>query len=161
MALENFLPSPGEKILHLPVHAGFYEEEPYLMMDKNQERCLKCAYCELEDFFWDGKRLCLLYRCRIYRDTIQKAAAKCPYHLKTNKPTGDMIRHPDHYTFRGREAIEAVRIMTGKSEGQAAYLEGCAVKYLYRYPRKNGKQDLDKAIECLAMLRKIEASSQK
>lgn len=51
--------------------------------------------------------------------------------------------------------------MTGKSEGQAAYLEGCAVKYLYRYPRKNGKQDLDKAIECLAMLRKIEASSQK
>ena len=131
------------------------------MMDKNQERCLKCAYCELEDFFWDGKRLCLLYRCRIYRDTIQKAAAKCPYHLKTNKPTGDMIRHPDHYTFRGREAIEAVRIMTGKSEGQAAYLEGCAVKYLYRYPRKNGKQDLYKAIECLAMLRKIEASSQK
>ena len=119
----------------------------------NTERCVKCDHCELEDFFWDGKRLCLLYRCRIYRDTIQKAAAKCPYHLKTNKPTGDMIRHPDHYTFRGREAIEAVRIMTGKSEGQAAYLEGCAVKYLYRYPRKNGKQDLDKAIQCIKMLR--------
>lgn len=65
----------------------------------------------------------------------------------------DMIKHPEHYTFRGREAIEAVQIMTGKSEGQAAYLEGCAVKYLYRYPRKNGKQDLDKAIQCIKMLR--------
>ena len=122
-------------------------------MNTEQERCVKCDYCDLEDFFWDGKRLCVLYRCRIYRDTIQKAAAKCPYHLKMKKPMGDLIRHPDHYTFRGREAIEAVRIMTGKSEGQAAYLEGCAVKYLYRYPRKNGKQDLDKAIQCIKMLR--------
>ena len=30
---------------------------------------------------------------------------------------------------------------------------GCAVKYLYRYPRKNGDQDLDKAIQCIKMLR--------
>ena len=122
-------------------------------MNTEQERCVKCNYCDLEDFFWDGKRLCFIYRCRIFRDTIQKAAVQCPFHFKTKKPTGDMIRHPDHYTFRGREAIEAVQIMTGKSEGQAAYLEGCAVKYLYCYPRKNGKQDLDKAIQCIKMLR--------
>ena len=77
------------------------------------------------------------------------------------KREGDMIKHPDHYTFRGVEAIEVVKIMTSTATGVEAYLLGCAVKYLYRYPRKNGKQDLDKAIECLAMLRKIEASSQK
>jgi len=122
-------------------------------MNTEQERCVKCDYCDLEDFFWDGKRLCFIYRCRIFRDTIQKAAVKCPYHLKTNKPTGDMIRHPDHYTFRGREAIEAVRIMDGEAESKDGYLMRAIIKLLYRYPRKNGKQDLDLAIECIKMLR--------
>lgn len=69
------------------------------------------------------------------------------------KREGDMIKHPDHYTFRGVEAIEVVKIMTSTATGVEAYLLGCAVKYLYRYPRKNGKQDLDKAIQCIKMLR--------
>ena len=69
------------------------------------------------------------------------------------KGEGDMIKHPDHYTFRGVEAIEVVKIMTSTATGVEAYLLGCAVKYLYRYPRKNGKQDLDKAIQCIKMLR--------
>lgn len=64
-----------------------------------------------------------------------------------------MIRHPDHYTFRGTEAIEAVKIMTATSTGVEAYLVGCAVKYLYRYPRKNGDMDLAKAEQCIHMLR--------
>lgn len=31
------------------------------MNQKNEEKCLKCDFCELEDFFWDGKRLCFMY----------------------------------------------------------------------------------------------------
>lgn len=69
------------------------------------------------------------------------------------KRGGDMIKHPDHYTFRGVEAIEVVKIMTATATGVEAYLLGCAVKYLYRYPRKNGKQDLEKAEQCIRMLR--------
>ena len=65
----------------------------------------------------------------------------------------DMIKHPDHYTFRGTEAIEAVKIMTATAIGVEAYLLGCAVKYLYRYPKKNGDQDLAKAEQCIHMLR--------
>lgn len=42
-------------------------------------------------------------------------------------------------------------------DGIKAYLIGCAAKYIYRYPKKNGLQDLDKAIECLKMLRNREA----
>lgn len=122
-------------------------------MNTEQERCVKCDYCDLEDFFWDGKRLCVLYRCRIYRDTIQKAAAKCPYHLKMKKPMGDLIRHPDQYTFRGREAIEAVRIMDGEAESKDGYLMRAIIKLLYRYPRRNRTHDLDLAIECIKMLR--------
>ena len=65
----------------------------------------------------------------------------------------DLIKKPLHYTFRGVEAIVAVDILTAKATGRVAYLIGCAVKYLYRYPMKNGAQDLDKAIQCLKMLR--------
>lgn len=77
-------------------------------------------------------------------DTIQ------PVNIQ-EKP--DMIKHPDHYTFRGTEAIEAVKILTATSTGVEAYLLGCIVKYLYRYPRKNGDQDLAKAEQCIHMLR--------
>lgn len=119
----------------------------------NTERCVKCDYCDLEDFFWDGKRLCLLYRCRIYRDTIQKAAAKCPYHLKANKPMEDMIRHPDHYTWKGVECIKLIEIMTRGMSGIEAYYMGNVIKYLFRYLKKNGAEDLDKAIQYTTMLR--------
>ncbi|WP_423781221.1 DUF3310 domain-containing protein [Acidaminococcus fermentans] len=64
-----------------------------------------------------------------------------------------MIKHPEHYIFRGIEAIEAVKILTATATGVEAYLLGCAVKYLYRYPRKNGDQDLAKAEQCIHMLR--------
>lgn len=70
----------------------------------------------------------------------------------------DLIHHPSHYAWRGGlECIEIARELCQGSDGIAAYLIGCATKYIYRYPRKNGLQDLDKAIECLTMLRDIEA----
>lgn len=69
--------------------------------------------------------------------------------------TSDMIHHPNHYTWRGTEAIDIVRAMTRGSEGVEAYLLGCTVKYMYRFPKKNGAQDLEKAVQCLKMLREI------
>lgn len=70
----------------------------------------------------------------------------------------DPVHHPSHYAWRGGlECIEIARELCRGSDGIAAYLIGCATKYIYRYPRKNGLQDLDKAIECLTMLRDIEA----
>lgn len=69
----------------------------------------------------------------------------------------DPVHHPSHYAWRGGpECIEIARELCQGSDGIVAYLIGCAVKYIYRYPRKNGLQDLDKAIECLTMLRDIE-----
>lgn len=70
----------------------------------------------------------------------------------------DPVHHPSHYAWRGGpECIEIARELCQGSDGIAAYLIGCTVKYIYRYPKKNGLQDLDKAIECLTMLRDIEA----
>lgn len=69
----------------------------------------------------------------------------------------DPVHHPSHYAWRGGlECIEIAKELCGGSDGIAAYLIGCAVKYIYRYPKKNGLQDLDKAIECLTMLRVFE-----
>ena len=80
-----------------------------------------------------------------------------PFKGKKSEPDeaeeNDAIKNPLHYTFRGTPAIKAVDILTAKATGRVAYLIGCTVKYLYRYPMKNGAQDLDKAIQCLKMLR--------
>lgn len=67
----------------------------------------------------------------------------------------DLIRHPNHYTWRGVEAIDIVKALTRGAGGLEAYLLGCSIKYMYRYPMKNGAQDLDKAIQCLKMLREF------
>lgn len=70
----------------------------------------------------------------------------------------DLIHRPSHYTWRGgMECVDIAQELCRGSEGIKSYLIGCAVKYIYRYLRKNGLQDLDKAIECLSMLRRIEA----
>lgn len=55
----------------------------------------------------------------------------------------DMVHHPDHYSWRGgMECMDIVAEMTRKSFGIVAYLIGCAIKYIYRYPRKGGLQDM-------------------
>lgn len=37
--------------------------------------------------------------------------------------------------------------------GHVPYLEGCATKYLVRHKRKNGKEDLEKALHYVAKIR--------
>ncbi|WP_432642832.1 DUF3310 domain-containing protein [Acidaminococcus sp.] len=64
----------------------------------------------------------------------------------------DVIHHPDHYTWRGRECVEHLREWLGPI-GYLAYLEGNVLKYLYRWPKKNGIQDLDKAIEYIRLMK--------
>lgn len=75
--------------------------------------------------------------------------------MTNNGMQGDMIQvdQPLYYTFRGISAIEAARIMAGESENKDGYLMRATIKLLYRYPRKNGAQDLEKAIQCIKMLR--------
>lgn len=88
----------------------------------------------------------------------RKVAAPPAVDEKPQELAADPVHHPNHYSWRGGlECIEIARELCQESDGIAAYLIGCATKYIYRYPAKNGLQDLDKAIECLTMLRNIEA----
>ena len=76
--------------------------------------------------------------------------------LKVEQFTGltlvkDSAVCPDYYKRDGLECYDVQRASMGLVKYQG-YLEGCAQKYLWRWEQKNGKQDLEKAIEYLAKL---------
>ena len=55
----------------------------------------------------------------------------------------DNVSHPDHYTAGDVECIDAIKSALGP-ELFAGYLWGNAIKYLWRWPRKNLDEDLEK-----------------
>lgn len=58
----------------------------------------------------------------------------------------DMVNHPPHYTSGSVECIEAIEAATNGLIGIEAYCTGNAIKYLWRWKLKGGKQDLEKAV---------------
>ena len=55
----------------------------------------------------------------------------------------DYVNHPDHYTSGDIECIDAIRSALGPVLF-FGYLWGTAIAYLWRFPRKNAGEDLDK-----------------
>lgn len=59
--------------------------------------------------------------------------------------TSDSVNHPAHYTQGGIECIDAVEAAVSDLSGIEAVCTGNAIKYLWRWKRKNGIEDLKKA----------------
>ena len=57
----------------------------------------------------------------------------------------DMVNHPSHYTRGGIECIDALEAATTGLTGIEAVCTANAIKYLWRWKSKGGKQDLEKA----------------
>lgn len=58
----------------------------------------------------------------------------------------DMVNHPPHYKSKsGLEAIDAIKAFTEDLTGVEAYDTGNILKYICRWKKKNGLQDLKKA----------------
>lgn len=55
------------------------------------------------------------------------------------------INHPAHYCQGGIECIEAIKAATIGLMGMEAVCTANAIKYLWRWKRKNGTEDLRKA----------------
>lgn len=53
--------------------------------------------------------------------------------------------NPNHYTYGRFECIEVLEDILQGVEGVEAFCIGNAIKYLWRYQRKNGTEDLEKA----------------
>lgn len=58
--------------------------------------------------------------------------------------TNDPVNHPAHYTQGEVECIDAIESALGR-RGYEDYCTGAAIKYLWRWRHKGGKQDLEKA----------------
>lgn len=64
-----------------------------------------------------------------------------------------MVSHPSHYkTKSGLEAIEVIDAFTEDLSGVEAYCTGQVLKYILRWPKKNGLQDLEKTMWYLTHL---------
>ena len=58
-----------------------------------------------------------------------------------------MVSHPSHYQSKnGIEVIDVIEAFTDDLEGIEAVCVGNAIKYLCRWNKKNGVQDLEKSI---------------
>lgn len=57
----------------------------------------------------------------------------------------DMVNHPPHYTQGGIECIDAINAACEGRPAYEGYLTGQVIKYIWRYPYKNGLEDLKKA----------------
>ncbi|MEF2965047.1 DUF3310 domain-containing protein [Paenibacillus sp. M1] len=57
----------------------------------------------------------------------------------------DNVNHPCHYTSGKVECIDAIEAATEGLNGFEAYTTGNILKYLWRWKRKNGTEDLKKA----------------
>ena len=56
------------------------------------------------------------------------------------------VINPNHYQRNGMECIDAIDAAVQNLSGPEAYATGSAIKYLWRWKEKGGKDDLKKAI---------------
>ena len=63
--------------------------------------------------------------------------------METNKV--DNVNHPAHYNMNGIEAIDVIEAFTADLNGMDAVDTANVIKYILRWPRKNGLEDLCKA----------------
>ena len=57
----------------------------------------------------------------------------------------DIVNQPPHYTQGKIECIEAITEATKDLTGIEAHCVACVIKYVWRFKRKNGVEDLKKA----------------
>jgi len=54
--------------------------------------------------------------------------------------------NPSHYQRDGMECIDAIKAAVQNLSGAEAFETGSAIKYLWRWKEKGGKDDLQKAV---------------
>lgn len=57
----------------------------------------------------------------------------------------ERVNHPEHYNAGDIECIDALEAAVCKLSGIEAFCTANAIKYLWRWKQKNGKEDLKKA----------------
>lgn len=86
-------------------------------------------------------------KCKDYRSINERQEEM---NMKDTEQKHDAVSNPSHYYKGGVECLDAIKAALGdKYEG---FLAGNVLKYVYRYPDKNGVEDCKKARYCLDKL---------
>ena len=132
----------------------------------NQEDCSCCLLDKFSDACnfnrWSDDKLAIAYD-HVYKNSEARLDGS---HLKDeevkmDENVHDMVNHPQHYTQGGIECIDALKAATVGKRGIEAVCVANVIKYLWRYEKKNGIEDIRKAkfyIERL--LKELEESQQ-
>lgn len=84
------------------------------------------------------------------RNAFQGQKGEAPDALKSSRSSEQAehgnVNHPAHYTAGGIECIDAIAAaLTCQTDPMHAWLTGQVLKYMWRWPLKNGLEDLKKA----------------
>lgn len=93
-----------------------------------------------------GPGKCIKYREEFMGENCKSERTELftDINLYKNKP--DMVNHPPHYkTKNGLETIEVIEAFTEDLTGIEAVDTANVLKYICRWKKKNGLQDLEKA----------------
>ena len=143
-------------------------DEMVRTLDKFCDDCHGCNICLLAKFSdgvmcdfheWSDDKLAIAYD-HVYKNSEARLDGS---HLKDAELNiePDMVNHPQHYTQGGIECIDALKAATVGKRGIEAVCVANVIKYLWRYEKKNGIEDIRKAkfyIERL--LKELEESQQ-
>ena len=104
------------------------------------------SFFEIEDDL--GDYLDIPKSDSIYDDSLYDYEVFDKYPLSDNisywKPTPDNVTSPSHYTNGNIETIDYLKDTLSKEQYEG-FCRGNVLKYLSRYPHKNGVEDLNKA----------------
>ena len=85
------------------------------------------------------------------KELVIEPVVNQPLTTETEQPTVnqeltvDVVNHPPHYASGKIECIDAIDVAVDGLTPQEAVCSGNVIKYVWRFKRKNGKQDLLKA----------------
>ena len=65
--------------------------------------------------------------------------------MTPEKRMGSKVNHPDHYNTGEVECIDAIQSCMAGLSGFEGFCTGNAIKYLWRWRHKGGKEDILKA----------------
>lgn len=87
-------------------------------------------------------------------DAAECAPEKAGETARRSRAKHDAVNHPQHYTAGGIECIDAIEAAVTGLTGAEAVCTAQAIKYIWRWKRKNGAEDIRKAIWYLHRLLK-------
>lgn len=67
------------------------------------------------------------------------------YRIVEKAKESSKVHHPNHYNQNGMEVWDVIKAFTSNLSGAEAFYAGNAIKYILRWDKKNGIEDLEKA----------------